>query len=735
MTSKLGYLGLIYLLLLSFSIMAQAEPIAKTSNKSATSAQPNDTAKGTDGNSGKPFEQIDEVFSPGPETWLGREWEKARIRFSVAPVESGVNIGKNLNLGFSLKYEYDVQPAFAKSFQHRFDRYNAYLGASVGLKNVGLGKRFGAEITFARLYPTKGEAMKAIPYFLDRAPWTSKKALEGLRPGDVVRIEIASDGSLSTGVSEIWSKSNGHFGISVDRGSRLVTDVYRMTNNMVRVRLIGLRHEANLGASLGVNLISNFNLSVSLLDRIFDRWFKFRPLNGGVNGNFGRMMPVETFMVDYVFNLNHPDAIAVYDNLLRKIETLRFFKTLDILLNEEDVGRGLVELIAPAEELHLRDRLLPIEQKSLVRIFKGRTDINFWSLYFESRVKLAVEIWNKRTDSYVSRSLVRGFDDADQPVDLVYLTDNSVSQFQGLYQLYKTSRTRNTEALFKGERRDTGKNYIEVTPNELSDLIFEKNLDDVNLSQKQIRRSKDYLEFVSPKIAGLVNWGRFTSGGKKINGYIRNQILFHREALLALPNLSASEIYTDLRDLLEKHPQKNVITPRIIPQNAEDSTVQIYGKFEYDIREISYKMATILNSTDNVARLEAFADLRHFELFNELLPAFMVKRLPQDNLESFMSVTLHTGAQDGSGFSFKFGSEGQSAIYASLQMLLAIINNRSFDMRIQLNENGNFSQFKASDSNSRSCENCDGFMPKSTPAKVSHSVTPKTEEQGDKPSL
>jgi len=652
---------------------------------------------------GKAIETVDRYSS--------KLWEKVKIDFDTKIVNENFSIDSDdhpLSVGVNFKYKYTVTPAYIKDLHHRFDRYilNLSAGTSVA-EHLGVGAGINITTTFARLFEDKWVAIKSTPYFPNRIPWTADRALHHLQPGDIARLEMSLNGNIGTGSeSSSGSAVKARASLGLHSGSSVILDVYRMKEHRIRVRIVTTRSTANINLSAGVGLTKAIDFGANLFHRISKGNIHFNPLSLGTSFNPLDALPVDTMMVDYVFNLASDDARKAYDEIFAKLYYLKFAKFLNFMKKEKEHGKKMFSEVAVADDLFLRYKELPLDFRPIDRIFKGRTVTNFWTTNVDTKVKAFANILTNGYTVYNSQSFIRGFDEDNKPLDLIYLVSNKTSNFSALADFFKKTKYDSFQSLFHAAPKDNSEK-MEVRPTQPSDLIFMKNIGDANLSLDQITSIKSYLERSAPAAIKDIDWSKIESLPKLINGYVQTQILFHEETLQAISgNLSAGEIYTKLRKLVDEHPEKNWLPVTMNTQGQNPEMAQTQDKFEEDIQTMTYKFNTLLNDPSPEKKLEALAELKMIQLFQEIGPAFLFSLLPKEKIKDLVYVKVNAGSSKGALINHNFGKEDLSALYSSLQFMLALINDRGFDLRVQLEGNG-YQIFKMKNDPTNICENCD----------------------------
>lgn len=103
---------------------------------------------------------------------------------------------------------------------------------------------------------------------------------------------------------------------------------------------------------------------------------------------------------------------------------------------------------------------------------------------------------------------------------------------------------------------------------------------------------------------------------------------------------------------------------------------------------LALKANSILHDQDTDDRFTAFKALKGDKLFQEISMGFITSLLPQDKLFELVYFNLVAGSRETEQITMRFGTNGESDFYKSMQYILSLINDRSFDLRLQMNEKG-----------------------------------------------
>jgi hypothetical protein len=80
-------------------------------------------------------------------------------------------------------------------------------------------------------------------------------------------------------------------------------------------------------------------------------------------------------------------------------------------------------------------------------------------------------------------------------------------------------------------------------------------------------------------------------------------------------------------------------------------------------------------------------ELRNNNAFRELGIGFIMSLIPREGLENHLQVKLELSAQDKEKVEFVYGNQDLSELYHQLQHVQNAINNRSYDLRLNSQDN------------------------------------------------
>ena len=616
---------------------------------------------------------LGEAFDPQPAPtgdhgFLYNQWSKAKLKFHKNLISKNLTIMGHASLGFVVDYNYLVQPAFIQNKQQRLDSYSAGINLTIPVGSLSAGTSLSGQATFSRIIDDKNTAAIQTPYFLNRIPWNTSVAKNDLNPGDMVRVEISSSANGGRGMYSGHSGFGTSLYASISRGAHLILDVYKMNKDYVRVRLIAVRRAGDFSGNIGVEAIHPATLAANVVQKLVSDSLSVQPVSLGVNKNGLSSMPVETYLLDYVFNLENAEAVAAYDILMKNIKAVNVAEYINFQLKEKTVGERMLVLAKDVQELVKKYSQFPVVQRPVDRIFQGQTSTRYTTTHLGSQLKLGLNLWNKQLDNSDSRTSVQGYDDQNASNQMLYLSFSDVNNTELGFDLFQTLNYNQVEALVDSKSGKPG----------ISDIVFTKNLSDKSMNDDQILAAQSYIHFTAPGYASQIDWSPYLNGKSKHNGYVQIKTVFHEEAINSIAGVSEREIYDRFHSFISQYP---------------NSTEQTHLRYEYDIRIISKQFSIILNQNSVLEeKLNAFSRINGMSLFQELGTSVISSFLPPSQFENLVYLSVEAGAAELQPISKKFGNNSLTKAYSSLQFMLSLVNNRSFDLRLQIDSAENYKE-------------------------------------------
>ncbi|AHI06979.1 hypothetical protein BDW_12395 [Bdellovibrio bacteriovorus W] len=646
-----GWRSLLSAVVLSFAIFTTSTPIA--------------SAKGLDGLA--PANLLEKIK---------KEIAKQEIGSSVSLVNAEILSG----LTTSLRYKIESEPSYIGGYYNRIDKYSLKIDLRPGDfidaldTPVGINLQKGSEITFVRQFKSQKDSLLSLPYTPANLPFTAEKALDKLNPGDFVAFE----GHLSL----VVSMGHSFFQGVLDAGAsthalvsgNFMVHIFRMVDNQVRVKLIGVRGKG-IGAGAGIELGEDLSfIGLNIIDRRIEKLLNITPLrlNAGINNK-------DVFMLDYVFNLNDALAREAYNQLLLYKVQLKDVKIANPFATRKDLMDELMTDLNLVEELSLEDAQIPAPLRRVHRVFKGSTEVDTK----ESSMRFGLSLWKFQAGRAYAENKVLNYDSSDRQEHFLLNTFSSYKKTKVLFGLFGEESLTTSNLLFTADPNWSAGRFVTLTS---SNQMKMKDVSDRDLRRIQ----KTVLETIGHKAYAGIDWTPWTSiPGKKVNAYFKQEVFFNPEALIVLPHLKAVSLAARFERYIERkgRPQASALFD---PGHTAGYFLGGWiHEFKGDFRKIGESLETVIRQDKSIDdRYEAFETLHKIPVWRERGIGFLMDFFTEEQRSKVLRYELVLSAQGVTGVNHVFGNFKEERLYKSLMYIQNIIHNRSFDLRMYADENG-----------------------------------------------
>ncbi|UOF00908.1 hypothetical protein [Bdellovibrio reynosensis] len=607
---------------------------------------------------------------------IKNEVAKQEISGTVTLVNADILAG----LSTSLRYKIESEPSYVEGYYTRIDKYILNFGLNPGDfiealdSPVGMKLEKNSEIIFARQFKSQKESLLSLPYTPRNLPFTAKKAIERLVPGDFV----AFQGRLSFVVSLSHDLLQGQFDAGVSThayvSGEFMVHLFRMPDNKMRVKLIAVRGKG-VGAGAGVKLDDLEVLGFSLIDNRIEKWLNLTPLD--LRAGKGKH---DVIMLDYVFDLNDPAAALAYDHLMHKKVLLKDIKVANPTLSRNDLTRELLTDLTDVELIAMADAALPPSERRIDRVFKGSSE----GFLKDARLKVGLTFWKFEAGRAYGENKVLSYDKKDQEQKFLLDTLSRYKKTKILFGLFGEETLVTSNLMYTSDENWNPVRFVTLTSSaemKMRDLS-EKDFKEI---QRLVRDTIGHQEF--NKIA----WNSWDfSNGKIVNGYFKQEVFFNPEALNALPHMTPKQISA----LFEKYIELKG-RPRSRPLVGGNSPIDYIlnwtAAFTGDIRRVGVKLAVIVDvKTTAEQKFEAFEDLQQLPIWKERGIGFLMSFLSEEQRPKLLRYEMVLSGKGVPQITHYYGSFAEEKLYRSLMYIQNIINNRSFDLRLYTDEDGEF---------------------------------------------
>lgn len=579
------------------------------------------------------------------------------------------------------------EPSYVNGYYTRLDQINLSTNANfnnlLDLKNLPFGFNMGhnAEIIFARQFKSQMDSVTALPYnLIQNFPINATKAKENLNTGDFVSFHanlnfVVSRSFFAYYNAGVFASSSAYALVSGD----FLINLFKMDNNKVRVKFI-----ANRGKGIGVNAGAGFGsllkvVGFNYINRRIVDWVNFN-----INANSGKNYS-DIFLIDLVFDLNDAKSAIAYTNLISSKAVFKDVGILNPLQSTDALASKLMTDMSEVEEICKEDRDLPSNQRRIDRLFKGSNSAVVKSTNFSIGQKL----FNVNANKSFVRNRISNIDKHDNTQKYLFDVFSKSHGYNAFFNTFGSSQILNSNMLLTANE--------DWSPAQFVALALSREIREVNFAESDLVKIKNSVKQILPKVQyEKIDWKDWKfPKGDLLNASFKNTLFFHKEAIEKIPKHDIQTL-NELFTTYLKSGTKATSTPYFTDALSDEPSGNGYGtswvdNFEKDIKEISTSLSVSFTPEATAQeRYDAFLRVKEFPLFLEKGAGFLMSLLPADNQEELVSYELTMSASDVEPVSFRFGKTENEQLYKSLLYIQSIINNRSFDLRLYTDENGEF---------------------------------------------
>ena len=609
--------------------------------------------------------------------------ERAKEEFADLDVHFNVDlldIDLFEGVGISSRYRYEVEPSYQANYFTRVDKWEMKTNLSPGdlIKDsvdfpIFLNINKDSSVYFVRQFKSKAKALTALPYSFNKLPITADRALEKLIPGDFV--SIPADMSVTVGASSGFLDRidgiNARAKVYYVLNGKFLIHIFRMKNSKVRVKLIaqkstGTGIDGEIGGDLEI-------FGVSVLDRQIEKIFDLDFLEAGWSKGKGTQ-----FIIDYVFDLSDDSAKKAYNQILSSTYKFKDIAIFQEFIKERELEVRLLSSYELADKIATEDVLSP--DRRVERVFKGTNDYK----YDRSRLKLGLLLASFKKDVSYTQNLI-SFEKEDGKRQYYYYPIH-LKQKRKQVGIWPFRYKEETNYSFFGlvpvkERRGEGNAY--------SDYGFTYDVRDKNFLQiEQVKFKQKVRDNIPKDLYDEIDWAEFddSSSHRSARGFF--QIIFKAEAFKSLKDISFDDLnkkiqkYYKDRLLLEAGPVHGVW------QSLWRKLTVVKFKEKRQLKKIAKKLHYVLTDTEVTGKekINNLLKLREKKLFEKVGVGFLISLLDQDSLEDKLFITLNLHALNTEEITLKYGDQKFSKLYHELQYAHNAINNRSWDLRLNTDQ-------------------------------------------------
>ncbi len=604
---------------------------------------------------------------------IRKQIAKQKIGGAIDIIDGEIFEGISTGLGYRIKSE----PSYVDGYYTRLDRYELQLDINAGDliddndSPFGFGIRKENNVIFARQFKSQKESLTAIPYTFKNIPLTSQKAIRNLNPGDFVALEGNLSLTLSIGASNLlnqYAELSGSTHVMVS--GEFLIHIFRMPDNKLRLKLISSQGK---GFGMGGKLEMGRGLDIvgfKYIDRRIKSIIQVKPFS--VDASRGRN---ELFMLDYIFDLNQSAAVQAYDDLMGKKSRFKDIALINPFESRKKMEESLLNDVSTIEDIAFEDRNLDSDQRRIDRVFRGSNS----AVVSRTKFKLGFNFLRVEAGAHFAQNRVVFYNRDQEEQKFLLDTFSTTSDLKLLFGLFGDKTTDGSNILFSSD--DSWK------PNKFIALTQSKEIKMKTVSKGDYQRIKKYVQkLIPPTEFARIDWKNWNfEKGDKVNGYFKTEMFFQPSALRSMPRMDSKKVNKLITSYILATGR-----PTVRPSNKPVGSSRPGGfwieAYEQDLMWISRYLSNVVGtSTTSEERYLAFKRLKSFPLWQERGQGFLLSLLPEENRDKMISYEMTFSAKGADAIHFKFGSFAEEELYRSLMYIQSLLDNRSYDLRMQTN--------------------------------------------------
>lgn len=624
------------------------------------------------------------------EDFLDRKEIQQKIREEIADQDinfsidlGNIELAEGINL--SNKYRFEVEASYLDKFYTRVDKWDIKTGVNVGevVKELvdipfGFSINRSSSFFFVRQFPSKKEAMKALPYAPHKLPLNAKLALKNLNPGDFVsmpaNLNIAVGMNSSTSlVAPVGASANA--GVSFILSGEFTIQVFKIDETHVRLKLLTKRGRDSMA---NAGLAASFNIfGIRVLDHQIERLIDRDLAQYGFSYN-----PGAQFIVDYVFDLKDPRAQDAYNQILSSTLKFKDFIVAD-MVNPSDLKDKLISSYEKADELFFEDMKLDPGQRRVHRIFKGYSSYSGHT----RRLKLGLLVGSYTKDRSLTESKVTFIDKNEKNLRFFYPAYSKYIEAHlgnKWFQLKDQSYQNNFGLIPRFKSEDS------TLKNGDLGLTFERK-DRYFTTYEQKAVEKFMLAEIPTMLAKNIDFTEWKAGSKKTDSRIFFQLILKAQGFEYLKNYPVEELRKKILLYVDEKRKLHIIDRTEDETKAEElkSFLLLDRWIEKErLQTLASKIGSILKDPkNNEQMISELVALNEGGVFDKIGLGFLISLLPQDKIEELVYLKLEMIGKNLNPINVEVGQLNYRALYNELNEVQARLSNRGYDLRLNENDN------------------------------------------------
>lgn len=591
---------------------------------------------------------------------LDPNFSQRLFRFDIL---EGVNI--------AARYKYEVERSHKVGFHTRVDHWSVVTSVNPGDRidkdfplNFGLSR--GNSIYFIRQFKSKMDAIKALPYTPLRMPVTAQRAIDKLNIGDFV--SIPSKLTFTVGYSKDLSEGpsspiSSYFFVS----GEFIVNIIKMKDNKVQVRVI-----AQSGKTQGGGAGYGFSF------KAFEVFVGGKEISKVIDLDLAKLGFSQSkgnqLVLDYIYDLNDPDAAKAYEALLSSSLKFKDYDLLKDYFKKNDIEDTVVSTYLLSDKVHFEDVDKNPKNKRVTRLFKGFNNFKNSKLNFGFNIKLA-RLHKNRTLS--KNILVEEKSPTEKDYYLFHNYAVSNNHSWGVWPI--KIKERNYTNLYALLQVDKDNNSIERYP----DIGYSLDMRDMKLGKREFNKFLNSLHKNIPQeILANIDWKQWEEEVKRNDSLIFSNIILNRHAFDEIPDMSREDLHEELK-AYRKRKRDETDTPFGIKDLTDFDPVG-WALNPMAMKIASKRLFHFLydDMLDSEQKLNMIMSLRRNHVFREVGFGFLLSLIPPQKLAQHIYFNMELQAADVEPLKFTFGREEHKEFYEYLQYITWALNGRSYDRRV-----------------------------------------------------
>lgn len=545
-------------------------------------------------------------------------WKTVVEQINNARIKLGYNESASLTDRSSISIGKDSVSETSVSGKYAgIDKWRVSVGASLlNTEFFDIGLSGTREVTFIQQFPDRCKSLVRVAYDpVTKIPLNSDRALNRLNPGDFVAFSSPLTLGFGKGLGSFIQntdllKSVGGFNFYATGEFNI--HVYRMDNNYVRVRFFASKTKGgdiNPGLKLYVLGLKSLTL-----------------IEGQAGMSFSNL-----FSADYIFNLNDPEARAMYNRAMgEKFDLTKVtFEGINPFEKDNSVQKRLFSDLGEIEKVSMADLSRPLEARRVIRLSKGDTETDSIRHGFGINLYVLKGSYRK-TDS---DSLVSFFDVTNDNQKYIIKSISEETKYN-IFQLWGNEDSRNTALLVRADDK-----FKPLYPTGLQTIRVKEEL---SLSKNDIQNLKSRLSRLPKEIADSI----VLPDPEKLKGpiakaRIEQSIFIDAQMLQAQQSITYQAVQDELKKLIagwgriESKPVHtnfaklgdSYIDPRAAAWNEADAasyrdkqnlSALYLEVFDQELNQIPTYLSGLFGDAAIQTKLEYYDKLQSTPLFNEM---------------------------------------------------------------------------------------------------------------------